>query len=529
MIGENLTERAYKILLALKKVLHRTAIVSILIAYAGVHAQETEQWRQKGYEAKENGDYQTAIRYYAKILDVQPEDYDARLALARLYLKTEEYEEAERLFSEIYENDHTDVEALSGLGTVYLMTDQLDKSVETYQKAISLLPDEVPLYFKLAQAYAWQGKLQKAIDTYRRVLEIDDTYSEAYQGIGKMYYWMEKPYTALEYYQKAVALDPQEVSIRREYEEIQRGLKYQFAVTPSFLNEQEESYNINAFIQRYGVSKRLNNTLHVSAGFLLDYSNRDFVNTPAGDTTRWYDNTFAKLSYVTPHHRVDAFVGYTLADSKLSSYGLAWRSNYAIGNIDITNTLTGGYDYFYYWNQVGQMEARNDLKIKYRRIQLSVHYLYGVVDRKPILDVPNDRYEEDVNPHMGYGAGLSYQVFRRPEINIGAAYSYLDYAYKSEYYYSPMGRRLYGPSLSLYYPIGDFYAYAGALYNVGSEYYYERINNKLDTVYIDIPHWSANAEIGYQYRQWAFALGASRFYNPFYANFTAYWSLTYHL
>ena len=504
-------------------------ILLILMMFASflVKAQDTEQWRQKGYEAKENGNYDTAIVYYGKILNLYPENYDARLALARLYYKTEKYKKAEDLFLKIYRNDSTDVEALTGLGNVYLMTDKLDKSIMMYQKAISFLPDNVPLYLNLAKAYSWEGKLQKAIETYNRVLKIDDTYSEAYQGIGKMYYWMEKPYTALEYYEKAIALDPEENSIQKEYDEIKKGLKFQLSGKFSFINEKEESYSINALNQRYGVSKRLNNYLNISAGLLLDYSNRDVTNTDIGDTTRWYDNTSVKISYLSQHHKIDIFTGYTVADNKFSSYGLSWRSNFTIGNFDVTNTISGGYDYFYYWNGVGQTEGQDELKLKYNKITVSGNFIYGVVDKKPILDVPNDRYEIDNNPHMGYGTSISYQILNRPKIELGVSYSYLNYDYKSQYYYSPMGRNLYGPTVSVYYTLHKFYFYANGAYNFGSEYYYEIINNEVTTNYIDVTNWSFGIESGYNINDWEFSAGISKFYNPYYQNFTAYLSIKY--
>ncbi len=504
-------------------------ILTILITCTITNAQDTEQWRQKGYQAKENSNYDTAISYYGKILKVQPEDYDARLALARLYFQTEKYNVAENLFQKIFDNDSTDVEALTGLGNVYLMTDKLDKSIMMYQKAISFLPDDVPLYLKLAKAYSWQGKLQKAIDTYKHILEIDDTYSEAYQGIGKMYYWMEKPYTALGYYEKAIALDPDENPIHKEYDEIKKGLKYQLSGKFSFINEKEESYTIDALNQRYGVSKRVNNYLNISASLLLDYSNRDVINTDIGDTTRLYDNTFVKISYLSEHHKIDVFTGYTVVDSKFSSYGLAWRSNFTVGSFDITNTISGGYDYFYYWNGVGQTEGQDELTVKYNKIKLTGSFIYGVVDEKPILDVPNDRYEVDNNPHMGYGTSISYQILNRPKIELGASYSYLDYAYKSQYYYSPMGRNLYGPTISVYYTLQNFYFYANGAYNFGSEYYYENINNEITTNYIDVTNWSFGIETGYNIKNWEFSAGISKFYNPYYKNFTAYLSIKYSL
>ncbi len=509
--------------------LKRALLIITLMTYTIANAQDTELWRQKGYEAKENGNYEAAISYYSKILKTQPEDYDASLALARLYKQTEKYKNAEKFFMKIFINDSTDVEALTGLSDVYLMTDKLDKSIAMYKSAISFLPDDISLYLKLAKAYSWQGKLQKAINTYNRILKIDNTYSEAYQGIGKMYYWMEKPNLAMGYYEKAIALDPTESTIRKEYNQIKKGLKYQLSAKLSLINEKEESYNIDATIQRYCISKRVNDYLNVSVGFLLDYSNRDVVNTNIGDTARSYDNIFTKISYLSQHHKIDMFTGYTVADSKLSSYRLAWRSNFTIGDFDITNTLFGGYDYFYYWNKVGQTQVQDELNVKYKKIRLSLNAAYGVVDKKPILDIPKDRYEDDVNPHTGYGATLSYQILSLPKILVGASYSYLNYDYKSRYYYSPMGRNLYGPSLSVYYPLHNFYVYANTAYNIGSEYYYESINNDILTNYIDVTNWSVGVEAGYNLNNWEFSVGSSKFYNPFYENFTAYLSIKYSL
>ena len=509
---------------------HRTLlIITMLIICTVAKAQDPEQWRQKGYEAKENGDYEMAIDFYGKILKAQPEDYDARLALARLYFETEKYKKAENLFLKIFDNDSTDVEALTGLGNVYLMTNKLDKSILMYQKAISFLPDDISLYFKLAKAYSWQGKLQNAIDTYNRVLKIDDTYSEAYQGIGKMYYWMEKPFSALEYYEKAIALDPAEFPIRNEYNDIKKSLKYQLTGNFFLVNEREQGYNIDAIIQRYDFSKRLNNSLNISASFLLDYSNRDIIDTDIGDTTRFYDNTTVKISYLSRHHRIDVFTGFTVADNKFSSYGLAWRSNYTVGNFDITNTLVGGYNYFYYWNQVGHTVGQDELSVKYNKIKLSLYIAYGVVDKKPVLDVPNDRYEEDINPHIGYGTAISYQILNRPKIEIGASYSYLNYTYKSLYYYSPMGRNLYGPTISVYYAWRKFYTYANAAYNFGTEYYYESINNEITTNFVDVTNWSFSVEAGYNINNWGFSAGIRKFYNPYYQNFTAFISVKYSL
>ena len=504
-------------------------IIIILGLFGNLCGQNIDQWRDMGYKAKLKGDYQTAIKYYSKILKIKPEDYDAKLALARLYFKTEQYGKTEKMFRTILNNDSTDVEALKGLGDVCLMTDRLKQSISFYKRGLHFLPNYIPIYFKLAKAYSWDGELDKAIETYKKILNLDNTYSEAWQGIGKMYYWMEKPETALSYYRKAIKLDPTNEEILNEFHDIQENLKFQLNSKFNYVNERESSYNIDAFIQKYIISKRVNNFFNFSMGFLLDHSNRDFSNTTIGDTVRWYDNIFLKFSYISQYHKLDIYSGYTSVDNKFSSYGLAWKMDFSLNNFDVKNTFNGGYDYFYYWNQVGQYILEDNANIKYGKIKFTFNVSYGLIDSMEIADVPNNRYEKDINPHFGYGLSFSYIIFNMPKIEVGVNYSYLNFKYKSHYYYSPMGRVLYGPYLMLYYHVNDFYIYGNFSYNPGSEYYYDSNNNNLQKNYVDVTNWSAEFETGYDYKNFSISLGSSRFYNPFYANFVSYFSVKYNL
>ena len=490
-------------------------------------AQDLESLRQQGYEAKQKGDYATAIKYYEQILKAQPDDYDARLAVARLYYSQENYKESVKYFMMIYAADPTDVEALKGLGDNYLSMDKLDEAIGKYQKAIALLPDHIPLYLQLAKAYSWKGDLDKAIETYQKILEIDDTYSEAWQGIGKMYYWKEQPYKAMTYYQKAIALDPEENSIKKEYEDIRKETGYKASAGVKLLNETEENYQINATIQKYGFQKRIKDWLDVSVNVLLDHSNRDFTNTDVGDTIRWYDNTWLKAGWISAHHKVYVYGGYTGSDQKFSSYGINWQSNFSLGAFDFTNSLTGGYDYFYYWNKIGQNKASDNLSIRYKKFGLSLGYQYGLVDKAFVDDVPNDAYFEGTNPYSGFDVSLSYKLLSQPKINISANYSYLNYQYKSRLYYSPMGRQLYGPSVNIYYPFKSFYFYGSYAYNLGSEFYYEMLDTNLETIYLNANNWSANAEIGYDYKALSTSVSANRFFNNFYSNYVLALNLKY--
>ncbi|HIE15650.1 MAG TPA: tetratricopeptide repeat protein [Bacteroidales bacterium] len=494
---------------------------------SGFAQSDIEKWRANGYQAKIEENYDTAIMFYGKILKVRPQDYDAQLAVARLYFAKKNYDKSISFYEKIIANDTTDVEALKGLGDNYLYLDKIDKAINYYKKAISYLPDNVPLYFQLATAYIWYGKLDNAIATYKKIATIDNTYSEAYQGIGKMYHWKEQPYTALQYYEKAIALDPLEKSINKEYEQIKKQTLYNISSISKFVNETEENYAINALIQQIGIQKRLNDNFQVSVNFLIDHSDRNFENTEIGDTIRWYNSTWAKAAWFYKHHKVYIYGGYSQSDRKFSAYGINWKWSFSLKSFDITNNLTSGYDYFYYWNEVGQNAATDNLKIRYKKMKLSLGYSYGIVDKVFILDVPNDRYEEDINPFNGYGGSLSYQILSKPKITLAANYSYLSYKYKSNRYYSPLGRNLYGTSVFVYYPIGNFYFYGDFSYNLGEEYYYENINSVLEKHYLNAENWAVNTEFGYDNKYFSASVSASRFYNDFYNNILISLNLQY--
>jgi tetratricopeptide (TPR) repeat protein len=443
---------------------------------------EIENWRQLGYTAKIDKDFPAAIEYYQKILDADSADYDAKLALARLFVITEDYNTALLFFEGIYRDDSTDVEALIGMG----------------------------------ECYSLKGDLEQAIEFYRDIMRIDDTYSEAWAGIGKMYYWMGKPKTSIVFYEKALELDPGNEDIKKEMQAVQSELDYALSVNFGPVNEREENYEINAMISKVSFEKRIDDHFHIQANFLLDYSNRDYTDN-IGDTTRWYDNIWIKGSWISEHHTISLWSGYSNADNKLTSYGLNWKLNYTAGKVSMKNSLNAGYDYFYYWNKVGGKAVTDEALVSYGFIGLNARYIYGMIDPVTVY-ISDDSSGIHQNPYHSYGISLIFKIIKRPDIRIGLNYSYLNYEYKSPLYYSPFNRNLTGASASVYYDFFKFYVYGSFSYNIGTEYNLER--DKDDKINVD--NWSTNIELGYNFYPFSFSIGGSNFYNPYYQNITGF-------
>jgi len=508
------------------------------IVFAFGQDKNSDYWRNLGFKAKVEGDLVTATKNYLKILEMDSSDYDARLAVGRLYMMQGKYKTAIHYFNLIYKNDSTDVEAMNGLGKCFMYMDENKQAIEYFRMALQYLPNEAQQYFYLAKAYSYDGKLDEAISTYRKVNKIDSTYSETWAGIGKMYYWKGKPKTAKFYYNKALLLDPENVEIQNEFKNVQNELKFGLTLKVMPVNEIEETYEINALTLSIKLDKRINDHFYVEANVLVDHSNRVFVDN-IGDTTRWYNSSWVKGAWISEHNKISAYAGYSFSDDLFSTYGINWKLNYKVGKFAIKNSITAGYDYFYYWNHVGAKSISNTLDLGYGRLNFSVFYATGIVDPVLVSDLVSETYEPIENPFNAYSFSLSGKIVNRPAISLGLAYSFLDYKYKSPLYYTPFNRKLTGAFMSIYYKLNRFYVYGRFAYNIGTELNYEEATNgngngnpnsgnpAFHEVKIDVDNWSANVELGYQLHPFTISVGGSKFYNPFYQSLNGFVNLKF--
>lgn len=508
---------------------HYCLYIFIIFASLITKAQENpkEKYRQMGYEAKESGYSQKAIGHYLSVFELDSTDYDARLALGRLYQKQENCDSSLYFFRLIYHNDSTDVEAMNGVVKCFINQGEMDSAIFYAQKVIQMMPEHVPAYLQLAKALSYAGSLDKAISTYQQANAIDSTWSQVWAGIGKMYYWKSQPVKAKKYYMKALVLDPQNDEIKEEYKNIQNELKYLANSKFQYLQEKEESYQIDAFIQQYTVKKRLTDHFQLTLNFLLDYSFREYVNS--GDTTRWYDNTWLKASWITESHRYSLYAGFSNSDERMSTYGISWYFKTTIGKIQLKNTMDAGYNYFYYWNEIGRHALSNKLNLEYNKFSMDLDMSGGAVDENQVRKYYSDPLKTDINPFLYYNFTFAWQIFDKPKVKLAFNHSYYDYKYISREYYTPNDRFLTGLSASVFHKFNGFYVYAMYAQNFGTEkYYYLETPNQANgkevekSGSIDANNWSAALETGYEWNKWSVSAGASRFYNPYYQNFVGF-------
>ncbi len=497
-------------------------LIILLLFFPLQHAfsQGDEQLRAEAFQARQKGDLDIAVEKYQRILEMNPGDYDAKLALARTLHSLGQYERSNQIFEEIYLNDRTDVEAIMGLGGNYLYMGEMRKAELFFKRAKGRLPNYLPAQLQLAKTYSWDGKLGKAISVYREILYLDKTNAQAIFGIAQMYDWMGKPRKAVPYYEKALSLEPENRMFQQHYRDTRLSLRPSFLAGVRYFTEEESSYKIGSVIQQYGLTKRVGNHFTMSFNGLLNKAERNVLTGFATDTSRWYNDFGAKLGFLFGRQKVFAFASYSSSDQRFSAYGLNWQYRQKWGRVQLETSLLGQYEYFFFWNEIGHHKAAANLSLRFGRFSASFGGGYALTDRAALSDIENDRYFDGTNPSLNYASSLTFDLLQSPLLSIGTVYSYFDYRYKSRFYYTPYDRSLFGPRISFQHNIGRVSLFARYEMKFGQEYYFDQLSNgDILQVGLNADSHYYRASCSYNWDQLSISIHGSRFKNDFYANY----------
>lgn len=149
------------------------------------------------------GDYETAIDYGLKAIEIEPEDYSYYNALGILYLKAASPEgevfvssesenhvkydyieqaikvlEKARDLNDLQGNSHLNPEIYVNLGCAYLAKNEIKRSIDSLNMALDMGLDCVDIYIKLGEAYAINQNYGKVIEYYQPLIENEDITSD---------------------------------------------------------------------------------------------------------------------------------------------------------------------------------------------------------------------------------------------------------------------------------------------------------------------------------------------------------------
>ena len=177
---------AYFWLALLKDDSERNGLTAKAVKYSDKVSQKEKHYI-KFLETSTLGNEARVKKELEKIIELYPKEIFPLLMFGQIYHSARQYEEAVRYFNKIIEIDPLCKHAYDRLAYAYNDIGDFEKSIWAINKYISLAPDEANPYDTRGDLYAWNGKLDQAIDSYRKALDIKPDFYGSLNKLGLMY------------------------------------------------------------------------------------------------------------------------------------------------------------------------------------------------------------------------------------------------------------------------------------------------------------------------------------------------------
>jgi len=138
---------------------------------------------KKGHIAKDEGNYDKAILYYKKSIELKPTP-DSYNSMGVCYRNKGEYDKAIQCYQKAIELNPNFVRTYNNMGIAYYHKNKYDKAIQCYKKAINLNPKSAVAYNNMGIAYNFKNEYDEAIQCYQKAIELKPDYANAYSNMG---------------------------------------------------------------------------------------------------------------------------------------------------------------------------------------------------------------------------------------------------------------------------------------------------------------------------------------------------------
>src|SRR5579862_14483 len=143
-----------------------------------------KDWYDKGTNADQAKNTDSAIVYYGQAIEADPKFTNAYIGLGNDYYYKGSYDLAIDKYLKITEYEPSNTTAYNNLGLAYNSKTLYDRSIEYLNKAVSIDPSYTDAYLTLGVDYYSKSDYPKAIEMYNKVLSLKADYDLAYHDLG---------------------------------------------------------------------------------------------------------------------------------------------------------------------------------------------------------------------------------------------------------------------------------------------------------------------------------------------------------
>lgn len=131
--------------------------------------------------------------------------------LARVYIDDQRYEDAINELERVLDGEPENYDAYYDLGHVMFEIGDYESAISNFENVLQYKEDSELLFYSLAQAYEANNEIDKAISNYLKALAVNDKFTLAYKKVGILFMARNDFEDALEYFEDYAKFDiPQE-------------------------------------------------------------------------------------------------------------------------------------------------------------------------------------------------------------------------------------------------------------------------------------------------------------------------------
>ncbi len=153
-------------------------------------------------------DYQKALVYLRRVVDIKPDDAAAHYNLGAVYRELRQWQEEIAALKQAIRIDPSYADAHHNLRVVYCKLGRYQEAIDTLQRAIRVQPDFAEAHYNLGIVYGDLDRYQEAIDAYKQAIRIKPNYAVAHSNLGVAYVSLHRYQEAIAAYKQAIRIKP---------------------------------------------------------------------------------------------------------------------------------------------------------------------------------------------------------------------------------------------------------------------------------------------------------------------------------
>ena len=144
-----------------------------------------------------------AIFYYFKVLQLNPQNLNAKINLAKSLIHINEFSDAEDVLKSIINTYPNNFEIYYNLGKCYYALNQYDFAIKKFSQAILLNTSESEIYYHLGLTYNQISGYKQALEAFLKCIKLNPSNGLAHYEIGNIYKLIFEKKSAITHYKKA--------------------------------------------------------------------------------------------------------------------------------------------------------------------------------------------------------------------------------------------------------------------------------------------------------------------------------------